>query len=71
MASQDITFCANRRCGVMECVHNPMHIHLSVPHSFADLQGDPRYCPRAALSHVGCPNNTKARKRRNYNGKQA
>ena len=70
MAGEDITFCTNRRCGVMECVHNPMHIHLSVPHSFADLQGDPRYCPRAALSNVGLPNNGKAR-RRNYHGEKA
>lgn len=70
MPGEDITFCTNQRCGRMDCRHNPQHIHRIIPHSFAVLEGDPRYCPRAALSNVGWPNNGKARKRRNPDGEQ-
>jgi hypothetical protein len=36
MASEDITFCANKVCNDMKCYRNPKHIkHLDIPHSFA------------------------------------
>lgn len=36
MASEDITFCANRGCNDMKCYRNPKHIRiLDIPHSFA------------------------------------
>lgn len=62
MPSEDITFCFNWNCRRMKCERNPKHIRLDIPHSFAQLEGDPRYCPKAALSNVGRPNNGKARK---------
>lgn len=40
MASEDITFCANDKCEVMECVRNPKHIKQHWrEHSFAFLEG--------------------------------
>lgn len=35
MASEDITFCANKSCSNMKCERNPKHIKLLIPHSFA------------------------------------
>lgn len=35
MASEDITFCANKNCGDMKCYRNQKHIELLIPHSFA------------------------------------
>lgn len=32
--TEDITFCSNFNCGDMDCVRNPKHISLPIPHSF-------------------------------------
>lgn len=36
--SEDITFCMNSNCNIMECYRNPKHIKLQIPHSFAVLE---------------------------------
>lgn len=34
--SDDITFCANKKCGDVNCQRNPKNIkHIDIPHSFA------------------------------------
>lgn len=34
--SDDITFCANKKCDDVECCRNPKNIkHIDIPHSFA------------------------------------
>lgn len=38
MASEDITFCFSE-CENMKCIRNKKHIKLSIPHSFAFLEG--------------------------------
>ena len=38
MASEDITFCANKGCPDMKCESNPKHIRLLIPYSFALLE---------------------------------
>lgn len=43
MASEDITFCANKKCAHMKCERNPKHIRLPIPHSFAYFQDCPRW----------------------------
>lgn len=35
MASEDITFCANRACEELKCDRNPKRIRLAIPHSFS------------------------------------
>ena len=35
MSSEDITFCANRNCGDINCYRNPKRIKTQNPHSFA------------------------------------
>lgn len=42
MASEDITFCFNRKCNILKCIRNPKHIkasHGKPYHSFAFLEG--------------------------------
>ena len=48
MASEDITFCANKGCTVVRCERNPKHIHLLIPHSFALFPECPNWSPRNA-----------------------
>jgi hypothetical protein len=35
MASEDITFCANRECEELKCDRNSKRIRLAIPHSFS------------------------------------
>ena len=63
MAGEDVTFCTYTGCKRVDCEWHPHRIRQDRPHSFADLQGDPRYCPRAAVSNVGWPHNAKAKRR--------
>lgn len=38
MASEDITFCSNRKCSRTKCERHPKRIkQIDIPHSFADL----------------------------------
>lgn len=48
MASEDITFCTNKKCKYMKCDRNPKHIKQLIPHSFADYDGT-EYCYRKVL----------------------
>ena len=42
--SDDITFCTSD-CDDMKCERNSKHIHhREIPHSYADLDGDKRFC---------------------------
>lgn len=43
MASEDITFCANKGCSDMNCYRNPKHIRLLIPHSFALFTQCPKW----------------------------
>lgn len=43
MASEDITFCANKGCASMKCERNPKHIKLQIPHSFALFPNCPKW----------------------------
>ena len=43
MASEDITFCANKSCSDMKCYRNPKHIKLLIPHSFALFEQCPKW----------------------------
>lgn len=43
MASEDITFCANKGCSDMKCYRNPKHIKLLIPHSFALFEQCPKW----------------------------
>lgn len=43
MASEDITFCANKACTDMKCERNPRHIRLPIPHSFALFTDCPKW----------------------------
>lgn len=45
MASEDITFCANKGCTDMKCERNPKHIRLLIPHSFALFPDCPKWKP--------------------------
>lgn len=45
MASEDITFCANKGCPDMKCERNPKHIWLNIPHSFALFTDCPKWKP--------------------------
>lgn len=45
MASEDITFCANKGCPDMKCERNPKHIRLLIPHSFALFPQCPKWKP--------------------------
>ena len=45
MASEDITFCANRGCKDMKCERNPKNIRLPIPHSFALFPNCPKWKP--------------------------
>lgn len=45
MASEDITFCANKGCPDMKCERNPKHIRLLIPHSFALFDKCPKWKP--------------------------
>ena len=46
MASEDITFCANRGCPDMKCERNPKHIRIySIPHSYAFFDDCPKWKP--------------------------
>jgi hypothetical protein len=46
MASEDITFCANRGCPDMKCEMNPKHIRIfSIPHSYAFFEECPKWKP--------------------------
>ena len=45
MASEDITFCANKGCTYMKCERNPKHIRLQIPHSFALFTDCPKWKP--------------------------
>lgn len=45
MASEDITFCANKGCKDMKCERNPKHIRLLIPHSFALFPDCPKWKP--------------------------
>lgn len=38
MASEDITFCANRECSELKCDRNPKRIRLQIPHSFSAFE---------------------------------
>jgi hypothetical protein len=49
MASEDITFCANKGCPDMKCERNPKHIRLLIPHSFALFEECPKWKPGNAL----------------------
>jgi hypothetical protein len=45
MASEDITFCANKGCNDMKCYRNPKHIRiLDIPHSFALFRDCSKWC---------------------------
>ena len=42
--NEDITFCTSD-CDDMKCERNSKHIHhREIPHSYADLDGDKRFC---------------------------
>lgn len=43
MASEDITFCANKGCPNMKCERNPKHIRLPISHSFALFRSCPKW----------------------------
>ena len=44
MASEDITFCANKDCNDMKCHRNPKHIRIhDIPHSFALFTQCPKW----------------------------
>lgn len=46
MASEDITFCANKGCPDMKCERNPQHIKLVwLPHSFSLFEECPKWKP--------------------------
>ena len=46
MASEDITFCANRGCQDMKCERNPKHIRIfCIPHSYAFFEECPKWKP--------------------------
>ena len=46
MASEDITFCANKGCPDMKCYRNPQHIKLWwMNHSFALFEKCPKWKP--------------------------
>ena len=45
MASEDITFCANRGCTDKKCERNPKNIRLPIPHSFALFHDCPKWKP--------------------------
>lgn len=46
MASEDITFCANRGCPDMKCEINPKHIRIfNIPHSYAFFEDCPKWKP--------------------------
>ena len=46
MASEDITFCANRGCPDMKCEMNPKHIRIwAIPHSYAFFEDCPKWKP--------------------------
>lgn len=46
MASEDITFCANRGCPDMKCECNPKHIRIfSIPHSYGFFEDCPKWKP--------------------------
>lgn len=45
--SDDITFCTSD-CNDMKCERNSKHIHhREIPHSYADFEGDKRFCRKA------------------------
>lgn len=48
MASEDITFCANKGCTDMKCDRNPKHIKLPIPHSFSLFTNCPKWKPGKA-----------------------
>jgi len=51
--SEDITFC-DADCDFMACERNKKHIRMYwMDHSFADLKGDPGYCPIAGEEGKG------------------
>lgn len=43
MASEDITFCANKNCRDMNCYRNPKHIKLLIDHSFSMFTNCPKW----------------------------
>lgn len=48
MASEDITFCANKGCPDMKCERNPKHIRLPIPHSYALFANCAKWKPNGA-----------------------
>lgn len=49
MASEDITFCANKGCTYMKCERNPKHIRIwAIPHSYAFFEDCPKWEPNNA-----------------------
>lgn len=49
MASEDITFCANKGCTDMKCERNPKHIKLwFINHSFSLFEECPKWKPSGA-----------------------
>lgn len=48
MASEDITFCANRKCGDLKCERNLKRIRLPIPHSFAFFSDCPKWKEKGA-----------------------
>lgn len=49
MASQDITFCLNRKCEMKECERHPSNIRNTRPfYSFAELDGT-KHCLKRDL----------------------
>ena len=48
MASEDITFCANKGCKDMKCERNMKHIRLLIPHSVALFPDCQKWKPDSA-----------------------
>ena len=49
MASEDITFCANRACQNKKCERNPKHIRIHcISHSYAFFDDCPQWKPSGA-----------------------
>lgn len=48
MASEDIAFCANKKCRDRDWYRNPMHISHFIPHSFALFTGCKKWNDKGA-----------------------